>query len=72
MGFACPVCELPQADADHLAHHLAITAAVRGGAHEAWLDAHVPGWSSEPPAAVAAAVVDYAEETEYPQVFEEP
>ena len=38
MGYACPVCDHPQADARHLANHLAFTALARGGDHEAWLD----------------------------------
>jgi len=71
MGYACPVCETPQADAGHLANHLAITAIARGGDHEAWLDEHVPDWEDRDEAGLAEAVVDHAESADYPQVFED-
>lgn len=71
MGYSCPVCSDPQADARHLANHLAFTALVRGGDHEAWLDDHVPDWESMDEAELAPQVTDHAEETEYPQVFED-
>jgi hypothetical protein len=71
MGYACPVCETPQADAGHLANHLAITAIARGGDHEAWLDEHVPDWADRDEAGLADAVVDHAPEAEYPTVFED-
>lgn len=70
MGYACPVCDAPQADAGHLANHLAFTAITSGGDHEAWLDEHVPEWGSLGESELAAEVVDVADETEYPQVFE--
>jgi hypothetical protein len=71
MGYSCPVCGDPQADARHLANHLAFTAVARGGDHEDWLDEHVPGWESMDEEGLAPEVVDLAEETEYPQVFED-
>jgi hypothetical protein len=71
MGYACPVCEDPQADGGHLANHLAFTAMTGGGDHEAWLDDHVPEWGQLGEAELADAVVADAEETEFPQVFEE-
>jgi hypothetical protein len=71
MGYACPVCEDPQADAGHLANHLAFTAMLHEGAHADWLDAHVTDWAEYDEAALAEAVVDHATETEYPQVFED-
>ena len=71
MGYACPVCDDPQADAGHLANHLAFTALARGGDHEAWLDEHVPGWGQLGESELADELVDEAEEAEYPQVFEE-
>ncbi|WP_276270522.1 DUF5810 domain-containing protein [Haloarcula litorea] len=71
MGYACPVCGDPQADAGHLANHLAFTAMTGGDDHEAWLDDHVEGWGQLGETELAEAVVDRAEETEYPQVFEE-
>jgi hypothetical protein len=71
MGYACPVCGDPQADDIHLANHLAFTALARGGDHEAWLDEHVPEWDQYDDDGLAAAVTDLAEQTEYPQVFED-
>lgn len=72
MGYACPVCGDPQADAEHLANHLAFTAMLRDDdGHESWLDEHVPDWSDRDEAGLAAAVTDHAEETEFPQVFED-
>ena len=71
MGYSCPVCEDPQADGVHLANHLAFTAMVRGGDHEAYLDEHVPGWAELSEDELAAELGDVAEETEYPQVFED-
>lgn len=67
MGYACPVCEEPQVDAEHLAHHLAFTAILRGGEHEAWLDEHVPTWDELDPKALGAAVVEDAESVEIDQ-----
>jgi hypothetical protein len=71
MGYACPVCEDPQSDAGHLANHLAFTAITHGGDHEDWLDEHVPGWGQLGEAELGEEVADHAEETEFPQVFEE-
>ena len=71
MGYACPVCEDPQSDAGHLANHLAFTAITSGGDHEKWLDEHVPGWGELGEAELADEVTSEAEETEFPQVFEE-
>ena len=71
MGYACPVCADPQADAEHLANHLAFTALVRGGDHEEWLDDHVPDWDAHDGESLGAVVAEYAEQEEYPQVFED-
>ena len=71
MGYECPVCGDPQADETHLANHLAFTAIARGGDHEAWLDEHVPEWGQLDDAGLADAVVDLAEEADFPQVFED-
>lgn len=71
MGYRCPVCGDPQADGRHLANHLAFTALVRGGDHEAWLDERVPGWAEMDDGGLAGVVTDHAEETEYPRVFED-
>jgi hypothetical protein len=58
MGYACPVCETPQQDAEHLANHMAITGMVRDQAHADWLDDHVEGWQERSPAEVGAALAD--------------
>jgi hypothetical protein len=71
MGYACPVCETPQRDAEHLADHLAFTAMLHGDAHEQWLDEHTPGWADEGAADLAPVVADHAAETPYDEVFEE-
>jgi len=71
MGYACPVCEDPQADAGHLANHLAFTAMLRGGEHEAWLDDRVPEWEGLDEEGLGEAVADHAEQREFPQVFED-
>ena len=71
MGFACPVCEIPQQDATHLANHLAFTAMVHGDEHEAWLDEHVDDWSAHGEEELAPKVAELAEETDYEKVFED-
>ncbi|SFR50795.1 DUF5810 domain-containing protein [Halogeometricum limi] len=71
MGYACPVCDVPQQDAEHLANHLAFTAMTHGGDHESWLDEHVPDWSTGGPAELGPKVTELAEETEYDAVFED-
>jgi hypothetical protein len=65
------VCDQPQADAEHLANHLAFTALTGGDDHEAWLDEHVPDWGQLGETGLADVVVDYASEADYPQVFED-
>lgn len=71
MGYSCPVCGDPQADGVHLANHLAFTALVRGGEHEVYLDDHVPEWAEMDETELAAELTQEADETEYPQVFED-
>jgi hypothetical protein len=71
MGYACPVCEDPQSDGEHLANHLAFTAMLGDDAHEQWLDEHVTDWGERDPADLAAAVTDRADEREFPQLFED-
>lgn len=71
MGYACPVCETPQADGEHLANHLAITAILGRMDHEEWLDEHAPNWEGSTPEELAAQVVEAVPETEFPQVFED-
>ena len=64
MGYECPVCATEEADGEHLANHLAFTALVRGGDHEAWLDEHAPDWADRDPEGLAGEVTDYATETD--------
>ena len=71
MGYACPVCETPQADARHLANHLAFTALLGDADHESWLDEHAPGWEQAGETELAERVEGDASEVEYPQVFED-
>ncbi|UPV76134.1 DUF5810 domain-containing protein [Halorussus limi] len=71
MGYACPVCETPQSDAEHLANHLAFTAMLGDDDHEAWLDDHAPGWNEDGEDELAARVEEYAKEVGFPQVFED-
>lgn len=71
MGYACPVCEDPQADAGHLANHLAFSAMLGNADHEAWLEEHAPEWEELGEAELADIVAEDVEETEFPQVFED-
>jgi hypothetical protein len=71
MGYCCPVCELPQADGEHLANHLAITAMTHGDDHEDWLDEHAAGWDESSPEELAEIVVEHAAETNHETVFED-
>jgi len=71
MGYACPVCETPQRDGEHLAHHLAFTAMLHGDDHEDWLNDHVSDWADREPAGLAAAVTPHAGDAEYHEVFED-
>jgi hypothetical protein len=71
MGYACPVCETPQRDAEHLANHLAFTAMLHGDAHERWLDKTVPEWADLGADGLAPVVADHAAEADYEEVFEE-
>lgn len=71
MGYRCPVCDDPQVDDTHLANHLAFTALVRGGEHEAWLDAEVPDWEQLGETELAAKLRGVVETVEFPQVFED-
>ncbi|WP_433625601.1 DUF5810 domain-containing protein [Halomicrococcus sp. NG-SE-24] len=71
MGYACPVCETPQSDGEHLANHLAFTAMLGDDEHAAWLDEHAPGWEEQGPDELAPTITDRVAETEFPQVFED-
>jgi len=71
MGYACPVCETPHPDGEHLANHLAFTALLGREDHEAWLDEHAPDWEESGPEELAPLVVEAVPETEFPQVFDD-
>ncbi len=71
MGYACPVCSDPQADAGHLANHLAFTAILGDDDHETWLEEHAPRWAEMNERELAATVTDHVEETDFPQLFED-
>jgi hypothetical protein len=71
MGYACPVCETPQRDAEHLANHLAFTAMLHDDDHESWLDDHAPGWAEAGAEELAPVVAEAAPEAPYDEVFEE-
>jgi hypothetical protein len=64
MAYACPVCEAVEADGEHLASHLAITA-IRDPDHEAWLETHAPDWGDDDPSSLAARVTDRAESIDH-------
>ncbi|WP_229122164.1 DUF5810 domain-containing protein [Halapricum desulfuricans] len=68
MAYLCPVCAEPQADAEHLANHMAFTALIRGTDHEEWLDEHTPNWGEDDDEALAARLrdIDAVEETDHP------
>ncbi|SEH16833.1 hypothetical protein SAMN04487967_2802 [Natronorubrum sediminis] len=67
MGYACPVCEAEQADAVHLANHLAITASLGREDHRGWLEEYAPEWSECSPEELGERVAPHAEEIETPE-----
>ena len=71
MGYACPVCDAPQADGEHLANHLAFTAMLHGADHADFLDARVDGWEEKTPPELAAELIQHADPTEYEPAFED-
>ena len=72
MGYLCPVCEEPFADAQQCANHLAVTAILHGERHETWLAETVAeqltesadSWEAVPRATLADLVAELAEETD--------
>lgn len=72
MGYACPVCEDPQADGEHLANHLAFSALLGRADHEAWLDEHAPGWDEATPEELAERLTPHVPEVEFPEVTGTP
>ncbi|WP_247003045.1 DUF5810 domain-containing protein [Halosolutus gelatinilyticus] len=67
MGYACPVCDAEQADAEHLANHLAVTASLGREDHEAWLEEHAPDWPDRTPEELGEIVSQYAPEVDTPE-----
>jgi hypothetical protein len=70
MGYLCPVCEEPFGDETQCANHLAVTAILHGGPHEAWLaeavderDDAIDDWESVSRADLAGIVAEQAEES---------
>ncbi|WP_226480921.1 DUF5810 domain-containing protein [Natrinema amylolyticum] len=70
MGYACPVCDTEEADAVHLANHLAITASLGREDHREWLEDHAPDWGECSPEELGEIVSPHATEIETPE-FEE-
>jgi hypothetical protein len=66
MGYRCPVCPAEEADAVHLANHLAVTASLGRRDHEAWLEEHAPEWSKCGPEELGEVVGEHAAEIETP------
>ncbi len=71
MGYACPVCEIPQQDETHLANHLAFSAMLGREGHEEWLDEYVPDWEGMDPETLGKRTAAFADEKEFPQMFED-
>ncbi|QCW03489.1 DUF5810 domain-containing protein [Natrinema pallidum] len=66
MGYACPVCDAEEADAVHLANHLAITASLGREDHREWLEEHAPDWGDCSPEELGEIVSPHAAEIETP------
>ncbi|ADJ16034.1 DUF5810 domain-containing protein [Halalkalicoccus jeotgali] len=71
MGYACPICEIPQQDEKHLANHLAFAAMLGREDHEGWLDEHVPDWEGMGPESLGERVATFAPEEEFETTFED-
>ncbi|MFD1563131.1 DUF5810 domain-containing protein [Haloarchaeobius amylolyticus] len=67
MGYACPVCDTEEADAVHLANHLAITASLGRDDHRAWLEEYAPDWSDCTPDELGERVRPHAQEIDTPE-----
>lgn len=69
MGYACPVCAAEQADAKHLANHLAVTASLGRDNHREWLEEHAPSWGECTPEELGEIVSQHADEIETPRPY---
>lgn len=67
MGYACPVCDTEEADAVHLANHLAITASLGRENHREWLEEHAPDWGDCTPEELGEIVSPHAREIDTPE-----
>ena len=72
MGYACPVCGVEQADAEHLANHLAVTASLGREDHEEWLEEHVPTWGEMGPTELGERLAELAPTVDTPESVTEP
>jgi hypothetical protein len=70
MGYRCPVCGAEEADAVHLANHLAVTASLGRRDHERWLDDYAPDWGEYGPDELADIVAEHATEIDTPEFDE--
>ncbi len=66
MGYACPVCGAEQADAEHLANHLAVTASLGREDHSEWLEEYAPDWADRGPTELGEIVRAHAPEIDTP------
>ena len=64
MSYLCPVCESPFGGSEPLADHLAVSAILHGGDHEAWLDETVADWDALSRGELGERVVDHADATD--------
>ena len=64
MSYLCPVCAAPFGGGEPLADHLAVSAILHGGNHEAWLDDTVADWDGLSRDKLGERVVDHAETTD--------
>ncbi|MFC4439636.1 MULTISPECIES: DUF5810 domain-containing protein [Natrialbaceae] len=67
MGYVCPVCDVEEADAVHLANHLAVTASLGRQDHRAWLEEHAPDWADCGPEELGEILAERATEIETPE-----
>ncbi|SDC32130.1 DUF5810 domain-containing protein [Natrinema hispanicum] len=67
MGYACPVCDAEEADAVHLANHLAITASLGREDHRAWLAEYAPDWSDCTPDELGERISPHVQEIDTPE-----
>ncbi|MEY7852096.1 DUF5810 domain-containing protein [Natrarchaeobius sp. A-rgal3] len=67
MGYACPVCGVEQADAEHLANHLAVTASLGRRDHLEWLEEYAPEWGDCSPTELGEIVAAHAPEIDTPE-----